>query len=120
MLKTKTLGLLALTFALPALCSAAVNQLTVKAVNRLHLVRPSQTIELSAKDLAPLGENDLTKIHVKDAAGRELLCQAVDTDYDDYHKPDIVIFQADFAPAETKTFTGGNYAILTPIPVVLH
>jgi hypothetical protein len=28
----------------------------------------------------------------------------VDTDYDDYHKPDMVIFQADFAADETKTF----------------
>jgi hypothetical protein len=29
----------------------------------------------------------------------------VDTDYDDYHKPDTLIFQADFGPNETKTFT---------------
>ena len=37
-----------------------------------------------------------------------LHCQrekAVDTDYDDYHKPDTLIFQADFGPNETKTFT---------------
>ncbi len=90
--------------ALPNLCWAAGSQLTVKAVNKLPIARPSQTIELSAKDLAPLG-GDLTKIHVKDAAGKEVLCQAVDTDFDAYHKPDILIFQADFAPNETKTFT---------------
>ena len=105
MTRTKILPLLALTLALPALCSATVPQLTVRAVNRLHIARRSQTIELSAKDLAPLGEKDLERIHVRDASGRELLCQAVDTDYDDYRKPDIVIFQADFAPDETKTFT---------------
>ncbi len=105
MVKTKILPLLALTFALPALCSAVVNQVTVKAVNRLQIARPSQTIELSATDLAPLGENDLTKIHVKDSSGKELLCQSVDMNYDDYRKPDIVIFQADFAPGETKKFT---------------
>jgi hypothetical protein len=79
-------------------------QLTVKATNKLPLARASQTLELSAKDLAPLGESNLQKIHVKDAAGNELLCQAVDTDFDAYHKPDIVIFQADFAPGESKTF----------------
>src|SRR6476659_181235 len=45
------------------------------------------------------------KLHVHDAAGKEVLCQAVDTDYDDFHKPDILIFQADFQPDETKTFT---------------
>jgi len=29
----------------------------------------------------------------------------VDTDFDAYHKLDVVIFQADFGPEETKTFT---------------
>lgn len=80
-------------------------QLTVTAVNKLKLARPSETIELTAQTLAPLGEKDLMKLHVRDAAGKEVLCQAVDTDYDDYHKPDLLIFQADFAPNETKTFT---------------
>lgn len=89
--------------ALPAFCQAATNELTVKAVNKLGLPRFSQTIELSAEQLAPLGEKDLRKIHVKDAAGKEVLCQAVDTD-GDYH-PDVVIFQADFAPGESKSFT---------------
>ncbi|HKE59266.1 MAG TPA: DUF4861 family protein [Pyrinomonadaceae bacterium] len=89
-------------------CTAVVSaqtQLTVKAENKLALQRQSQTIELAAKDLAPLGEKDLTKIHVRDASGKDVLSQAVDIDYDDYHKPDVVIFQADFGPNETKTFT---------------
>jgi hypothetical protein len=103
-MKTKILSLIALIFALPAFCFAD-GQLTVKAANKLPIARASQTIELTGKDLAPLGEKDLGKIHVKDSSGKELLCQAVDTDYDDYHRPDIVIFQADFAPNETKTFT---------------
>ena len=51
---------------------------TVTAVNKLQIARPGQTIELSAKDLGALGEKDVTKIHVKDATGKELLCQAVD------------------------------------------
>jgi hypothetical protein len=80
------------------------NQLTVTAVNRLKVPRQHETIELTAEDLAPLGEKDLLKIHVRDSSGEELVCQSVDTDYDEYHKPDIVIFQADFAPNETKTF----------------
>jgi len=80
-------------------------QLTVTAVNKLKLARPSETIELTAQALAPLAEKDLTKLHVRDAAGNEVLSQAVDTDYDDYHKPDLLIFQADFAPNESKTFT---------------
>jgi hypothetical protein len=76
---------------------------TVTAVNKLQIDRPGQTIELSAKDLAILGEKDLTRIHVKDATGKELLCQAADTDGD--YIPDQVIFQADFAAGQTQTFT---------------
>jgi hypothetical protein len=80
-------------------------QLTVTAVNKLNTARQSETIELTAETLAPLGEKDLTRMHVRDGSGREVLAQAVDTDYDDYHKPDILIFQADFGPNETKSFT---------------
>lgn len=102
-MKSKLLHAL-LAVSLPTLCPAA-EQLTVKAANKLQIPRASQTIEISAKDLAPLGAKGLELIHVKDSSGKEVICQAVDTDYDDYHKPDIVIFQADFAPGETKTFT---------------
>ncbi len=102
-MKTQILSTLLLA-AVPTFCLAA-SQLTIGAANNLPIARASQTIELSAKDLAPLGEGSLEKIHVKDAAGKELLCQAVDTDYDDYHEADIVIFQSDFAAGEKKTFT---------------
>ncbi len=88
---------------LPALCYAR-NQLAVRAVNKLSIARSNQTIELTARQLASFDEKDLAKIHVKDSSGSELLCQAVDTDYDDYHKPDMLIFQTDFAPGESKTF----------------
>jgi formylmethanofuran dehydrogenase subunit D len=80
-------------------------QVNIKATNKLQLARANQTIEISGKDLAPLNVRDLANVHVKDSTGKEVLCQAVDTDYDDSHRPDIVIFQADFAPGESKTFT---------------
>ena len=85
--------------------ASAAKSLTVKATNPLPEARSSQTIELSANDLAPLGQKDLAKIHVRDDAGKEVLCQAVDTDFDAYHRPDVVIFQADFAPGQTRAFT---------------
>ena len=101
-MKTRIL-MFVLIATMTASCLAAGGPMTVKAVNKLSFSRPSQTIELSAKDLAPLGEKDLMRIHVKDAAGKDLLCQAVDTDGD--YTPDLVIFQADFAAGESKTFT---------------
>ena len=85
--------------------SVPQTQLTVTAVNKLKLPRQRETIELTAQTLAALGEKDLMKLHVRDSAGNAVLSQAVDTDYDPLHKPDILIFQADFAPNETKTFT---------------
>jgi Domain of unknown function (DUF4861) len=88
----------------PSICFAG-GTLTLKAVNPLHVARESETIELSARQLLPLGEHDLDKIHVMDANGKELLTQAVDTDYDPLHTRDTVIFQASFAPGETRTFT---------------
>jgi hypothetical protein len=101
-MKPKTLTF-ALIAALSATCPAAGGRMTVTAVNKLSFARSGQTIELSDKDLLPLGEKDLAKIHVQDPAGKDLLCQAVDTDGD--HTPDQVIFQADFAAGESKTFT---------------
>jgi hypothetical protein len=74
-------------------------------VIKLKIARQSETIEVGAEKLAPLGEKDLMKIHLRDGAGKEVLAQAVDTDYDDYHKSDTLIFQSDFGPNETKTFT---------------
>src|ERR1041385_2483396 len=98
--------LIASVAALPALSDAA--QITVTASNPLQLARASQTIELTAKQLAPIGEGDLGKIHVKDSAGKEVMCQAVDTDFDAHHKPDIIVFQSDFGPGEKKTFTASS------------
>src|SRR5215216_1679478 len=98
--------LLVLLIACPVVAQvSAQHQLTVTAVNKLKAARQSETIEVAADALAALGEKDLMKIHVRDSAGKEVLAQAVDTDYDDFHKPDTLIFQVDFGPQESKTFT---------------
>src|SRR5262249_11485751 len=93
-----------LIVSLPTLASAA-DHVTVKATNKLQAPRTSQTIEISGKDLEPLQAKSLNLIHVKDSSGKEVLCQAVDIDFNELHTPSIVIFQTDFAPGETKTFT---------------
>jgi hypothetical protein len=100
--------------AIPSLMTAPSTRISVKAVNKLKVERKSQTIELSIKDLMPLGEKDLAKIHVQSASGEELLCQALDTDGD--YTADLLIFQADFAAGETKIFSvlPGTKWIYTP------
>lgn len=96
------------TALLPLLAFAATGQaatLKVEVANPLPLARASQTIELAAAQLAPLAAKNLNLIHVRDAAGADLLCQAVDNDGDPLRQPDAVIFQSDFAAGETKSFT---------------
>ena len=89
--------------AFPMISSAA--QLEVSATNKLSLARSSQTLEIQAKDLAALNAKNLNLIHVKDSTGKELVCQAIDSDGDALRTFDAVIFQADFGSGETKTFT---------------
>lgn len=87
----------------PACSLAAPAALAVKAANSLALARASETIELKADALLPLGEKSLDKVHIQDAGGNELVVQAVDFDGDGVF--DQVIFQSDFGPNETKEFT---------------
>jgi len=75
----------------------------ITAVNKIDIDRPGETIEISASDLSELSEKDMSKIHIKDESGKEMLCQAVDTDGD--YTLDQVIFQADFDAGQTRTFT---------------
>ena len=70
---------------------AAVLNVTVR--NDLPIARPSETIELTAAQLAPLGD-DLTRIHVYEN-GREVLAQALQSS---------LIFQADVPANGTRTF----------------
>ncbi len=93
----------AVLVALPALAGAA--RIDIRAANPLPLARSGQTLEISAKELAPLHAKNLNLIHVTDARGDELICQAIDTDGDALHSFDAVIFQADFAAGETLTFS---------------
>lgn len=75
---------------------------TVK--NPIDLARSSETVVLNAAELRSLlAVDDVRKIHIQDAAGKNLLTQAVDNNddgtFDDY------IFQTDIAPNASKTFT---------------
>jgi hypothetical protein len=69
----------------------AVLHVTVR--NDLAIARPSETIELTAAQLAPLGD-DLTRIHVYDG-GREVLAQSLDG---------LLLFQTDMPSKGEKSF----------------
>jgi hypothetical protein len=76
---------------------------TVK--NPLDLVRPAETVVLTADVIRKaLPVDDLRKIHVTDdATGKEVLAQPVDTNDDGTF--DEVVFQADLAARATRTFS---------------
>jgi len=67
--------------------------LTVTAGNDLPIARPSETIELTAAQLAPLGD-DLTRIHVYER-GKEVLAQVVGG---------TLLFQTDMPASGSRSF----------------
>jgi unsaturated rhamnogalacturonyl hydrolase len=73
--------------------AAAPRALTVTVRNDLAIARPSETIEMSAASLAPLGD-DLTRIHVYEKS-KEVLAQSLDG---------MLIFQTDMPPHGSRSF----------------
>ncbi|MCX8497713.1 MAG: DUF4861 family protein [Akkermansiaceae bacterium] len=92
-----------------ALCAhrafAQDSKIEIRATNPIPITRYNETLEIPAKDLTRLGAKSLNLIHVKDSNGKELVCQAIDTDGDELRTFDSVLFQSDFAAGETKIFT---------------
>jgi hypothetical protein len=78
--------------------------LVITAKNELDAVRQSETIELSTKHISNyMAPAQWQKIHVfEKVSGRELASQSIDMNGDG--APDIFLFQADFAPRESKSF----------------
>ena len=79
----------------------AANALHVTVRNELNIARSSETVELTAAALVPLG--DLTRVHVFDhESGREVLAQALDLDADG--TPESLIFQTDVPAKGERSF----------------
>ena len=89
----------ALAAALAAAPGAAV---TVR--NPIDIARPSETIVLDAGQLRTLlAVDDVRKVHVRaEGSDKDLLVQAVDTNDDGVFEQ--LLFQADFAPKQTRVF----------------
>lgn len=97
--------LLAAVLPLVTASAATPRALKVEAVNPLPLARPSETIEVPWADVArELSDPAPAGVHVfDDASGRELVAQTLDTHGD--ATPEWLLFQADFAANQTRTFT---------------
>ena len=77
--------------------------LRVVVRSELDAARPEEMVEVPAASLAPIAKPaDLAKLRVRDDAGRELIAQAVDSDGDAAF--DQLVFLADFAPGQSRTF----------------
>jgi hypothetical protein len=96
---------LALVAMAPSLAVAQETPLRLRVTSALDAARPLETVEVTAEALAPLfAPDELSRAVVRDAgSGRERLSQAVDEDGDGTF--DRIVFQADFAPGETREFT---------------
>ncbi|MET0551634.1 MAG: DUF4861 family protein, partial [Vicinamibacteria bacterium] len=72
--------------------------------NDLDLARREEMVEIPAAALGALAKpKDLAKVRVKEqGAATETLAQAVDLDGDAV--PDQIVFLADFAPKQARTF----------------
>jgi pectinesterase len=100
----KRLVLAALWFlTAAALGEAQPPTLRLSVTSELDAARPEEVVEVPAATLAAVGKPaDLPKLRVHDEQGRELLAQAVDLDGDAAF--DQLVFLADFAPRQSRTF----------------
>src|ERR1039458_695914 len=94
-------------FALfPALASAlaAAPGAAVTVRNPIDIARPNETIVLDAAQLRTLlPVDDVRKVRVRaEGSDKDLLVQAVDTNDDGVFEQ--LLFQADFAPRQTRVF----------------
>jgi hypothetical protein len=102
--------------ALSALAASRSLAATVTVKNESDQDRPSETVVVAGEDIQKLfPKTRADHIVVTDAGGKEIVAQPIF--FHGEKKPvDQFVFQADFAPNETKTFTlnAGNPAAYEP------
>jgi len=80
--------------------------LTVTVKNDLDIVRPSETIDLKWSDISPaLPGAKPDHVIVTGSDGKEVVAQPIWFQPNKKKPADEFVFQSDFAPNETKTFT---------------
>ena len=99
-------------FVLPALCWYVTQMVscspdnatyTISATNSPDLVRKAETIEIPLEDIAGFSKEQYSNLVVEDNGGGEMPVQLIDMDQDSIN--DLLIFQTDLDPGQTKEFT---------------
>jgi hypothetical protein len=95
---------LAAALALASTATAQEKALRIAVHNDMETARPGETVEVPAALFAPaLGDKLIGRVRaVEEPSGREILVQAIDLDND--LVVEQLVFQADFAAKEAKTF----------------
>ena len=103
----RTTGIMLFLFCTIDVSRSQSGGLTVQVKNDLNIARPDETISLNMKEAAQalqIADPKKTGVHILDpASGQELLTQSIDMDGDG--GMDLLIFQADFKPLESRRFT---------------
>jgi hypothetical protein len=92
--------------ALFSTCGLAAAEVTVTVKNDLDLARPSETVELNWSDVEKGLPNNIKadRVVVTDSSGKPVVAQPIF--FHGQKKPaDQFVFQSDFGPNESKTFT---------------
>ncbi len=102
MKSTKILLLFVILFVIG--CSSKNDTLQISVANNLDIARASETIEIGFEQISPLIDKiGLEQIIVRDGETNEILVSQF-IDLNDDARPDMLIFQSDFAPNQTKNF----------------
>ena len=92
-------------------------RVAVKVTNPADFSRESETVEIKLKDVAAAARMDLItgKLAVMDATSSQILDSQVYA-AEPGQAPDTLLFQADFAPHETRTFYIVDASTLAAVP----
>jgi len=111
MFRRKTLvkkSKIAVTFALlfMSIAPRVMGNVTVTAKNNLDIARPSETVDLKWSNVSELLPNARPDhVIVTGSDGKDVVAQPIWLGPNKKKPADEFVFQADFAPNETKTFT---------------
>ena len=95
-------------------CNTDLKEYKITISNNSDLVRTSETIEISLKEISNLLYDSSNEICVLNESGKRILSQIIDIKTED--GADYLIFQSDFAAGQSKQFTINTKSDDLPMP----